>query len=90
MPQSPYLGGLIYGYRYIQSNGTLQSQHDTLNFTGTGVTVTDDSPNGRTLVNITAGSSALNGLAGDVKATGPGTPSATVVGLDVPDLYDGA
>lgn len=81
MAQSPYLGGLIYGYRYIQSSGTLQSQHDTLNFTGTGVTVTDDSPNGRTNVNITAGSSAINGLVGDVRATGPGTPSATVVGL---------
>lgn len=43
------------GYDTVQDEGTARAQRGTLNFVGAGVTATDDSPNGRTVVTIPGG-----------------------------------
>lgn len=45
----------ISGYKTIEDNGTPVTQRDTVNFTGAGVSVSDSG--GKTVVNITVGSS---------------------------------
>ena len=77
-----YLASLIYGYRLVENDGSALPQRSTLNFTGTGVTATDNPSLGTTDVTITAGSSSgITDLVADVSATGPGVTTATVQGF---------
>lgn len=48
-------GGAGSGYATVEGNGTAVAQETTINFVGSGVTVTDDALNSRTNVTITGG-----------------------------------
>ena len=50
-----FLGSLIYGYRYVTSLGATLAQRSYLNFTGSGVVVTDNAATGATDVTIGQG-----------------------------------
>ena len=44
----------VQAYNLVQGNNTSTTKRSVVNFTGSGVTVSDDSPGGRTIVNITS------------------------------------
>lgn len=57
----------LQGHKIKNSSGTL-TQRESLKFTG-DVTVTDDSTNDQTIINFTAGSSAVTGVKGNSEST---------------------
>lgn len=74
-----FLGSLLYGYRYIQSLGATLAQRSYLNFTGAGVTVTDNPATGATDVAITGGGGSV--------PTGTGIPHITAGAQDAAAVH---
>lgn len=64
------------GYSIIQDEGTPLPQRTTMNFIGTGVTVTDDGPFGRTNITISGGGSGSFPL--DFPEDNRGSPGSSV------------
>lgn len=67
------LDGLIFGYRYVEKNGTVQNQHDTINLIG--FTIADNPSNGSTDVtsDLTAATGVLPVASGGTGLAAPGT-----------------
>jgi hypothetical protein len=74
-----FLSILLNGYNTVNLSTVELPQRNVLNFTGTGVTASDNPTTGATDITITSGTgSALTALTADVIATGPGVGVATV------------
>ncbi len=53
------LDALLQGYKTIQNAGVAVTARNVVNFTGSGFTITDDSANGRTTINLTGGGGSV-------------------------------